>query len=58
MTRNAKEWLKVAACAAAAVVFVGAAIALSRWLPMACKPGDPGIYVGGMLVGGCPEKNR
>lgn len=58
MTESQREWIKVAGCAAAAMVFMGALIALSQWLPMACKPGDPGIYVGGMLVGGCPGERR
>ena len=30
---------------------------IAEWMPR-CKPGDPGIYVGGMLVGGCPGERR
>ena len=52
-----KEWIKVAACAVAAGVYVGALLAAATvWLPR-CKPGDdPGVYIGGaMLVRGCPQ---
>ena len=57
MTENATEWVKVGCCAVAAVAFVVAMVAIAEWMPR-CKPGDPGIYVGGMLVGGCPGERR
>jgi hypothetical protein len=45
-----KEWLGVAAIAAAVGILFGL-IAQVPW--PTCKPGDPGIVIGGMLVGGC-----
>lgn len=38
--------LTVAAC----LLLAGAVAYAPR-----CQPGDPGVYVGGMLVGGCPR---
>jgi hypothetical protein len=50
-----KEWIKVAGCAAAAAIYVGALIALAGWLP-GCD-GVRTITMGGsMLLAGCPER--
>jgi hypothetical protein len=51
MSDNAKDLIKVIAFAAVVgVLFV--LIARVPWPK--CKPGDPGVVIGGMLVGGCP----
>lgn len=51
MTRNLKEWFYVIAFG----IVVGAGLAVIVRVPWpTCKPGDPGVVVGGMLVGGCP----
>jgi hypothetical protein len=54
MSRNAREWFKVAA-AGACVVALLAGVMLISWPP--CRPGDHGVAVGGVLfLGGCPER--
>jgi hypothetical protein len=47
-----REWFYVAALAAAA----GAMLAIGVWLAVPCKPGDGGVYIGGVvLLAGCPR---
>ena len=51
MSRSTKEWLAVIAFSTA-VGIMSAVIWRVPWPK--CKVGDPGVVVGGMLVGGCP----
>ena len=51
MSNKAMGWVKVVAFAAAVGVFFALVIHMP-WPK--CKPGDPGVVIGGMLVGGCP----
>lgn len=48
-----KDWIIVALFGAA----IGVSFALIGRVPWpTCKPGDPGIYIGGtMLLAGCPR---
>lgn len=47
--------IKNAAILALTIVLTIAAFAAVVVYAPRCKPGDPGIYIGGMLVGGCPR---
>lgn len=42
--------------ALAAMLVAALLLGLMIWLAVPCRPGDPAIYVGNVLMAGCPKR--